>query len=388
MWRWIGAWWVLVCAAYASGCWASPATTDGFTQPQWEALQQLELPPPPLPCGATTWGSGQDCNSAITLAQTMFFDPSLSSNGTVSCATCHDPSDAYIDPRAENNVSFGATMWTKRNTKSLIDIGYKAMLAPGQPVYTWSGQYTSPGAVLDLAITKAMSSTHAALEATIQTNPTYACLFIAAFGSADLAVPDTIYDDLVQAFDAYLSTIIAPPAPFDAFLEGDATAISESAQRGLSVFVGSGTCIECHNGPLLSDLQFHNTGVPQEGMNVPAVDTGREEVTMDPADAGKFLTGSLREIGNTAPYMHDGWFATLGDVIGFYNGGSSASYSGTRDPRIVALGLTEQDVTDLQALLLSLDSCSDPATCTFDPYRIPPSTIVSSIPLSGGTCPL
>lgn len=398
MWRWFAAWWVLVCAAYASGCWTSPATTDGFTQPQWEALQSLALPKQLRdPCSIANLAPGSQCSSAITLAQTMFFDPGLSSNGTVSCKTCHDPSDAYIDPRPDNDVSLGATTWTKRNAKSLVDIGYKATLYYNQPVYTWIGEYTSPGAVLDLAISKAMSSCHPALEALMQTDPMYQCLFIAAFGSGDLANSDQIYDDLVQAFDAYLSTFNTPPAPFDAFLAGDSTAISESAQRGFSVFVGSGTCIECHNGPLLgigtpdgnnNDLQFRNTGVPQEGLNVPSVDTGREQVTMNPADAGKFLTPSLREVGNTAPYMHDGWFATLGDVIGFYNdGGSSASYSGTRDPRIVPLGLTQQNIDDLQAFLLTLDACSDPATCTYGPSPPPTSATcpISPTPLLSGT---
>src|SRR5205085_10095276 len=114
---------------------------------------------------------------------------------------------------------------------------------------------------------------------------------------------------------------------------------------------GKGICIECHSGPLLSDLRCHATGVPQHGANVQASDNGCGDVT-GPADNGKFLTGQLREIAGTGPYMHDGSLATLADVIDFYRRGGGANPN--LDPVLAPLGLSQEEVRDLVAFLEAL----------------------------------
>jgi cytochrome c peroxidase len=353
--------------ALVAGCWSEGDLVDGLTADQWAHLQaQLAFPPQSAidPCAAANLAA--PCTNAIALASELFVDASLSSTNTMSCATCHDASDDYIDARSPNNVSLGATTWTKRNTPTLTNVAYKALLAPAdQPqVFTWSGQYTSPGAVFELALKGPLASTDDAAAAVILANPDYVAKFTAAFGAPASMASSQLVAAIEQAFDAYLSSsdFLTPVTSFDRYLAGDSTAISDSAARGFAVFVGRGTCIECHSGPLFSDLQFHDTGVPQAGTNVPASDNGRADVTMNESDTSKFLTGPLRGAASTAPYMHDGSIDTLADVIAFYrSGGVAAGYGGTKDPRIVALDLTDDDAADLEAFLMTLTDCDGSA---------------------------
>ncbi len=285
----------------------------------------------------------------------------------MACIDCHDPLHGYIDSRIPDNVSLAAPtvapgQWTARNSMTLLDVSLKQMLGKGQPVFTWLGKYTKAGDVLELAITKPMASTPDYVEMVVQSDGNYLMLYNSAFAGS----PNRIFDNLKIAFDAYLATkpFVTTRTDFDRWLLGETNSLSDSAKRGFGVFVGKGTCIECHNGPLLSDLAFHNTGVPQTGPPVPdlTMETGRAAVTKDPADTGKFLTGTLRDISATGPYMHDGAFATLRDVIDFYRGGGFATgYGGTRDPRITPLDLTDQDALDLETFLRALSDmdCDD-----------------------------
>jgi cytochrome c peroxidase len=349
-----------------SSCWSQGDLVDGFTPDQWAHLQaQLAFPPQGSldPCAFASLAS--PCSDAIALAGEIFVDASLSSTGTVSCATCHDPNDHFIDSRSANNVSFGATGWTKRNTPTLSNVAYKALFATQPAVFTWSGQYASPGGVLELALTKPMASSDDQAAAAIVANPTYVAQFTAAFGESpsSLASSDVVAS-LEHAFDAYFATsvFVTSATPFDRYLAGDATAISDSAARGFGVFVGRGTCIECHSGPLFSDLSFHDTGTPQQGDNVVPIDIGRAEVTLDAADTSKFLTGSLRGVASTAPFMHDGSIASLADVITFYrDGGVASGFGGTKDPRIVPLDITDDDANDLESFLNALSECDGSA---------------------------
>src|SRR5262249_20698146 len=136
--------------------------------------------------------------------------------------------------------------------------------------------------------------------------------------------------------------------------------ISDAAKRGFAVFVGRGMCSECHSGPLFSDLEDHDTGVDQSGPGVPPIDLGRGAIT-NKDDNGKFLTGPLRQIASTGPYMHDGWLGSLGDVIQFYRqGGVTGSYSGTRDARIVPADMTDDDAADLEVFLGTLTGAAVP----------------------------
>src|SRR5262249_41153635 len=141
----------------------------------------------------------------------------------------------------------------------------------------------------------------------------YADAFHRAFGR------DVNRTDLARALASYVRAIRSGDSPFDRFMDGDRDALSAEARVGLEVFRGKGNCATCHNGPNFTDEQFHNTGVAWTGTAL--ADPGRGGVTRLERDLGAFKTPTLREVGRTSPYMHDGSFATLEDGIAFYNGG-------------------------------------------------------------------
>ncbi|MEK7214461.1 MAG: cytochrome-c peroxidase, partial [Chloroflexota bacterium] len=171
----------------------------------------------------------------------------------------------------------------------------------------------------------------------------------------------------------------AENVPFDRFMKDDKKALSESAQRGLSLFQGKAACIQCHNGPLFSDDSYHNLGVPQNeafkddplrqitlrfqhaSRGVPEEvyrradrDLGLYYTTKQEADKGKFRTPSLRELKYTAPYMHNGVFFTLEEVVDFYDKGGVDDLR--KSPLVKPLKLTDQEKKDLHDFLLSLSS--------------------------------
>jgi cytochrome c peroxidase len=358
--------WRCVCVlVVVAGCWSDEPQVNGFTPEQWDRLSREFTLPSIDPCRVAGWTfDDDDCVRAAQLGQQLFWEPALSGTGQVSCVTCHDPGRWFIDSRTPNNVSESATGWTKRNTPTLINVGYKFDLAPGdKSVFTWSGKYKSPGAVLDLAITSAMGSTHenvadVVLGKIVLANSTYESQYAALFPGP--FTTEDVFTNVSHAFEVYLRRLVSRSSKFDDWLAGDESAISESAQRGFQIFVGKGGCLECHNGPLLSDLQLHVTGVAQSGEHVPAVDPGRN-------GTGAFVTQSLRGIAMTGPYVHDGKQERLADVVEFYRrGGDTEGYAGTKDPRIVPLDLTDDDARDLVAFLETLTGDNVPGTLQMD----------------------
>ncbi|HTR53276.1 MAG TPA: cytochrome c peroxidase [Kofleriaceae bacterium] len=367
-------------AGVAGGCSWQDTLVDGtFTPAQWQELQTELAFDPPSQRERICYLAGvaeDQCGNAIVLGSQLFTDPRVSGDGTVSCATCH-AMPTWTDPRAPNNVSLGAEgKWTKRNALTLWDEGYKLEL---YGKFGWDGAYLTPGQVIERALTP-MASSIGMLVQLIETDGNYATLFEDAFALSP-SDDGSFSAHIEQAFTAYM---IGPPfitaaTPFDHYLQGDETAISDSAKRGFAVFVGRGTCIECHSGPLFTDFRAHDTGVPQQGAHVPATDVG--------AGSGAFFTPTLREIASTGPYMHDGVFATLSDVIAFYRsgGGGYTDYSGTRDPRIQPLDLTDQDALDLEAFLDSLSQATASTGSTGSGSGMPPDAGVRDAPMM--TCP-
>jgi cytochrome c peroxidase len=325
----------VVCA----GCWSAEPLDHGVTADQWLRLRdELALPAPPSHCTS-------NCDEAAALAQALFFEPALSKSGTVSCRTCHDPAHWYIDTRTPNNVSQTATGFTKRNSVGLVDLSYK-------PAFTWIGKYTSAGAVFDLAIHGPMASDATNVACVVEQSFAYTSSYTAAFG-APPGDEATVFANLELAFEAYFDRVVSIDSPFDRWRAGDPTALAEDAQRGFAVFVGKGGCIDCHRGPMFSDFAYRNTGVGHSAANT-VDDSGRFELTNDPADLGMFVTPMLRNVAQTGPYMHDGAFETLRDVVEFYRRGGDPGGVGTRDPRIVPLDLTDDEASDLVAFLDAL----------------------------------
>lgn len=186
---------------------------------------------------------------------------------------------------------------------------------------------------------------HNELVAKIKTIGGYRKLFLEVFGR------EVSIGDVGRAIAGFQRTLLSGNSPADQFdTGGDEQALSASAQRGLELFRGKARCTRCHSGFNFSDEKFHNIGI---GWDTNTVDLGRYMVTNNPEDIGAFKTPTLREIARTAPYMHDGRFATLEDVVRFYNRG------GIKNPHldnsVIPLELTEAEQQDVVAFLLSLN---------------------------------
>ena len=184
------------------------------------------------------------------------------------------------------------------------------------------------------------------------------------------------YGHVLKAVSEYVKSLTTGDTAFDRFMKGDRNSLSKEAKRGLELFKGKAGCVQCHNGPLLSDQKFHNLGVPENPlmgtdpllqisrrfqnrwMGVPNVTRIEEEyglymVTKQEEDKGKIRTPQLRYVGYTAPYMHNGVIATLEDVVEFYSdGGGSHS---NKDPLLKRLNLTAEEKKALLAFLESLN---------------------------------
>lgn len=374
--------WRRVCTlVMLAGCWSDDPLIDGALTADQLAHFRDVMKRPPLDTCALHAGQldAMTCDRAARLGQELFFEPSLSTTmgsngstvyGTVSCITCHDPKAYFVDTRWPNNVSQKAVGFTKRNAPTTVDVATKFEASTTPLVFTWVGQFDSAGAVLDLAARKAMDVSHAQIAVNVRRSAYYANELESVFPgragvASDCDTPDhpedVDYCKLMTVFEAYMFRLNTT-SPFDRYMLGDDSALSDDEKRGFGVFVGRGTCVECHEGPALTDDAVHVTGVAQEGPHV-VPDAGRVEVSMFTADQGAFLTASLRNVAKTAPYMHDGSLATLADVIAFYRrGGDADGYTGTKDPRIVPLDLTDADARDLEAFLRALTgSAIDPA---------------------------
>lgn len=339
------------------------------------SAQSVPLGLPPVPTLATSVNSVK--HSALqTLGKRLFFDRSLSRDGTVSCATCHLPEKAFTDglPVAQGIERKKGT----RNTPTLLNAVYL-------PSQFWDGRRTSLEAQAKDPFVNPFEHAfpdHAAVTTAVHQRADYAPMFAAAFGTTENAV--TI-DQIAGAIAAFERTLLAGDSAFDRFLyAGQSTAMSSSAKRGWELFRGRARCITCHSvdnhTAMFTDHAFHRLGVGHSkvGANlaqltmdiarvhhdaaqldalvlrIPAVsELGRFVVTLQPKDIGAFRTPSLRNVALTAPYMHDGSVPTLADAVDlelYYRSGEQGR----------PLILTPQEKSDLVAFLESLTSLSQP----------------------------
>ncbi|MFG5380215.1 cytochrome c peroxidase [Yoonia sp. R2-816] len=320
-------------------------------------------PLPPLEQANT----GFDEEAMSDLGRLLFFDTRLSGDASTSCASCHDPAYGWGDGSDLARGYPGTMHW--RNSQTLVNAAY---MTGGMH---WDGTVPSlteqvPGAMG----TSVVSNINAVLaEERLRQIPEY----VAQFEQIWDAEPSI--DTISQAIAAYERTLISDDSPFDRFARGEADALSLQAVRGLVVFQGKGNCLSCHNGPLATDMQFYNTSVPpnpgfteeplrqvtfrtmMRGFGIEKEvyesfdrDPGRFLATRNPADLGTMRTPPLRYLKYTAPYMHNGVFYTLEEVVDFYNDGGTPDVFGTKSTLIQPLGLTNEEKADLVAFLESL----------------------------------
>jgi cytochrome c peroxidase len=269
------------------------------------------------------------------LGSRLFFDGQLSQSRQHSCVSCHQPATAWSEPRPRGIDDTGQALALK--TPTLLNAGTLERLG-------WTGRFPDIAAVALFAITSpTMGLPPGELVGRLEADATYATAFRDAFGSTGVTCAKA-----VTALARYVASITSAKAPFDAWVEGDADAISPSAVRGFAIFTGKGRCDECHSGWAFTDGSYHDIGTtktdPGRGKSFPT------SVELQHA----FKTPSLRSVADRAPYMHDGSFATLEDVIDLYDRGGIQRPS--RAPTIGPLHLTAQDKADLKAFLLTLSS--------------------------------
>lgn len=226
----------------------------------------------------------------VELGRRLFLDRRLSRDGTVSCATCHDPSRAFSSP---DDIPAGVGgRRGRRHAPALINRGYG-------PTFSWDGRLPS----LEQQVLNPIQDSNE-MGLTIDE----ACARV----NVDAAT-------LSRALASYVRSILSGDSPYDRFVNGDRAALSAEEQAGLDIFRGKGRCTACHVGPNLTDERFHNTGVAWRDGRF--ADEGRFAISGDSRDRGAFKTPTLREVARTAPYMHDGSLATLADVVDFYSAG-------------------------------------------------------------------
>ena len=246
----------------------------------------------------------------VALGRTLFFDPRLSGDNTVSCATCHFPQAAFADKR---QVSLGVGLQAgDRNAPTIINRAFSRE-------QFWDGRASSLEEQLKLPLINpkemAMPS-HELLVKKVAGIMGYKNWFKRVFAR------EVNIDDLARAIAAFERTMVSGNARYDEFKAGDQQALNEAEKRGLELFEGKARCSQCHNGPNFTDEKYHNLGV---GWDNTRIDLGRYNVTKDEQDIGAFKTPTLREIANTAPYMHNGTFETLEETVTLYNSGGIAN---------------------------------------------------------------
>jgi cytochrome c peroxidase len=301
----------------------------------------LGLPPVPVPA------DNPFTVETVALGKRLYFDKALSIDNSVSCATCHDPNHGFAYA-GDVSAGVGGKKGT-RNSPTIINAAY----------YTtqfWDGRENTLEKQAEGPVQNPVEMAHslAGVAARLSNDPSYVSAFKHAYGAGPVT-----FDKVEKSIAAYERRVVAGDSPFDRwYFGGDQHAVDKSVKRGYEVFrrVDKGNCASCHaiaeHTALFTDNEFHNIGVGVR--NGTPTDLGRYEVTHADRDRGAFKTPSLRNIAETAPYMHDGSLDTLVQVIDFYAAGGNANP--WLDSKIRMVHLTTREKTDLVAFLKSLSS--------------------------------
>jgi len=311
--------------------------------PAWAAFrkEQPVASGPPLPLGLppVPWPEDNPYSAArAELGKVLFFDGRLSANGIVSCAFCHEPEHAFSASTAFSKGVNGKL--GPRHTPTLINRAW------GKSEF-WDGRSPTLESQVIVPVTNPdeMAMTADRVVQTVQGIKGYAPLFTAAFGDATVN-----FERVSKAIATFERTIVSGNSAYDRFLAGDKEALSKQQKDGLDFFNRKGECAECHGGPNLTTEKFANLGIGMDRLNP---DPGREAVTKRRADFGKFKISTLRDLAHRAPYMHDGRFKTLDEVVDLYaKGGLSNPHL---DTRLTPFYLDEETKRDLLAFLQALN---------------------------------
>lgn len=286
----------------------------------------------------------------VELGRELFSDPLLSLDGTISCASCHDPKNGFADSAATSVGINGVK--GRRNSPTLWNVAYLEQLS-------WDGRHQS---LEEQALAAIYNPLEMGLNRDLlkdRVEKKYGARFLKIYREISA-------EGVAKALGSFQRTLVAGDSPLDQYLYGGKPdAISQSAKRGFRLFLGEGRCVQCHTircedchpfggvTATFTDDRFHNIGVgfSEKGNNG---DLGRSEITGLAEDRGAFRTPTLRNIELTAPYMHDGSMKTLEEVVDHYNKGGNPNSN--LDPDVHRLDLNEQEKRDLVEFLKSLTS--------------------------------
>jgi len=276
------------------------------------------------------------------LGRHLFYDTRLSTNGQLSCASCHQVANGFSDVGKDVSIGVNQARGT-RNASSLSNIAY-------QQNFFWDGrrhsleQQAFDPVLNPIELGASTQAEVAKILTKLNQEPKYKTLFTNAFGDDRIDV-----DRISKAIASFERTMISGNSEYDKWRRKDPTAqFGEAEKRGLTLFLDSNTnCSRCHEGVNFTDDKFHSTGIERV-----YGDGGLEMITNRPEDNGKFKTPSLRNVALTAPYDHNGMFKDLKEIIKHYNEGGMKNF--TQDSLIHQLNLSDAQVNDIVAFLNSL----------------------------------
>jgi len=319
------------------------------------------LPPAPIP------KDNPQSPEKIALGKQLFWDNRLSGDGSMPCVSCHMPGLGWGDGGQISRGYPGTKHW--RNSQTVLNSAYYNKIF-------WEGSVTSLEGQAPSAAEGGVAGNGdpSVMEMRLRFIPEYVAAFKKVFGAEWPRM-----NDAYRAIASYERTVVsdASKVPFDRYAKGDKKALNPSQIAGMKLFNGKAGCIQCHSGPLASNQQFYDTGlpdfpgfkddplyqvthrwehyqkgVPEQKYRTADMDYGLYYITKNPKDIGKFRTPSLREVKYTAPYMHNGVFTTLQEVVDFYDQGGGKGSNKT--PLLKPLNLSGQEKKDLIAFIEAL----------------------------------
>jgi cytochrome c peroxidase len=320
--------------------------TTAIGQGKTEALFPPDGPKIPLGLVPIYWPEDNQYTPAkAELGYLLFFDKRLSSDGSVSCASCHSPNHAFTDAGPVSTGIGGQK--GGRSAPSVINRVYGALQFWDGRAASLEDQAKGPIAnSIEMTSEKNADKAHAAAVERLGKVKEYRQRFKAVYGTEELTI-----DHVAKAIATFERMIISGNSAYDRYKAGDMKAMTESQARGMNIFFSNNArCDACHDGAAFTTNQFANIGI---GMDKPNPDLGRYIVTKKEADKGAFKTPGLRDVAHTGPYMHDGSLKTLEEVVEHYDKGGIKNQWLHQDIR--PLKLTKQDKTDLVAFLHALD---------------------------------
>jgi cytochrome c peroxidase len=339
----------LILAAIAASAVLSVTSSWFIVEGKAKGKANPLFPPdgPKIPLGLVEiiWPDDNEYSAEkAELGWLLFFDKRLSSDGSVSCASCHAPEHGFTDGQAVSTGIKGQK--GGRSAPSVINRAYGALQFWDGRAFSLEDQAKGPIAnPIEMTSEKDAKIAHATCMERLRGVKGYRQRFKKVFGTEDFDI-----EQVAKAIATFERNVLSGNSAYDKFKAGEKSALSESQQRGLKIFFSNNArCDSCHDGAALTTNQFANIGI---GMDKPDPDLGRYLVTKKEADKGAFKTPGLRDIARTGPYMHDGSLKSLEEVVEHYDKGGIKNKWLHQDIR--PLKLTKEDKADLVQFLHAL----------------------------------